>query len=154
MGDWPAFHFLSRPNKEVQKRDVKDNSHHWSHWYAGAQSYTLASKNISEGRTPNKYAFDREVEQGINIAEVAASPTALKTLKRFVLSSLSDARKWSHGKYTYVYHNDANAEIIRTVQTRFPELAAQMSTVQIGHYSQIGKPPHLWRPRSSHLAAF
>ncbi|MCJ1415332.1 hypothetical protein MMC32_001664 [Xylographa parallela] len=71
---------------------------------------------------------------GINIAEAAASPTTLKTLERFVLSSLSDARKWSHGKYTYTYHSDAKAEIIRTIQNRFPELAARMSTVQIGHY--------------------
>lgn len=94
----------------------------------------LVSKDISEGSTPNKYAFDREVEQGINIAEAAASPTTLKTLERFVLSSLSDARKWSHGIYTNIYHNDCKAEIIRTIQTRFPELAARMSTAQIGHY--------------------
>ncbi|MCJ1386082.1 hypothetical protein MMC17_009207 [Xylographa soralifera] len=94
----------------------------------------LALKDISGGRTPNEFACDREVEQGINIAEAAASPTTLKTLKLFVLSSLSDARKWSHGKYTYIYHNDAKAEIIRAIHTRFPELAARMSTVQIGHY--------------------
>ena len=94
----------------------------------------LASKDISKNRTPSEYAYDREVEQGINIAEAAASPTTLKTLERFVLSSLSDARKWSHGKYTYTYHSDAKAEIIRTIQNRFPELAARMSTVQIGHY--------------------
>lgn len=94
----------------------------------------LASETILEGRTPNKYAFDREVEQGMNIAEAAALPATLKTLDLFVLSSLSDARKWSHGKYTGVYHNDCKAETIRAIQTRLPKLAARMSTVQIGHY--------------------
>jgi hypothetical protein len=58
----------------------------------------------------------------------------MKTLERFVLSSLSDARKWSHGKYTHVYHNDAKIKIIRTIETRFPELAARMSLLQVGHY--------------------
>ncbi|KAH8705487.1 putative hscarg dehydrogenase [Talaromyces proteolyticus] len=95
----------------------------------------LFGGNISLGaRSPNEYAFDREVEQGLNIAEAAASPTVLKTLERFVLSSLSDARKLSGGKYTYVYHNDAKAEIIRATQAQFPEVAARTSTVQVGHY--------------------
>jgi hypothetical protein len=87
-----------------------------------------------EGRTPRQYAYDREVEQGINIAEVAASPRTLKTLERFVLSSLSDARKWSHGKYTEVYHHNSKTDIIQSIRTKFPDLAARMSTVQIGHY--------------------
>jgi hypothetical protein len=86
------------------------------------------------GRTANEYAFDREVAQGINIAEAAASAEVLKTLERFVLSSLSDARKLSGGKYTTVYHYDSKAEIIRSIQTRFPELAARMSMLQVGHY--------------------
>ena len=94
----------------------------------------LVLKEISNDRTPNRYAFDREVEQGINIAEAAASPATLKTLERFVFSSLSAARELSRGKYTGIYHNDSKAEIIRATQTRFPELAARMSTVQIGHY--------------------
>ncbi|KAI9690055.1 MAG: hypothetical protein M1820_010054 [Bogoriella megaspora] len=94
----------------------------------------LASKDVSAGRTPNKYAFDREIEQSLNIAEVAASPEVLKTLEHFVFSSLSDATKWSHGKYTGVYHNDCKAETIRATQTQFPKLAARMSTLQVGHY--------------------
>lgn len=58
----------------------------------------------------------------------------LKTLKRFVLSSLVDARKWSAGKYTTIYHYDSKAETIRVIQSRFPELAERMSTLQVGHY--------------------
>lgn len=49
-------------------------------------------------------------------------------------SSLSDARKWSSGKFTTVFHFDSKAEVIRVIQTRFPELAAKMSKLQMGHY--------------------
>ncbi|KAE9362806.1 NAD(P)-binding protein [Stipitochalara longipes BDJ] len=94
----------------------------------------LMSGVPTTGRTPNKYAYDREVEQGINIAEAAASPTVIKALERFVLSSLSDARKWSGGKYTTVYHYDSKAEMIRVIKNEFSELAARMSTLQVGHY--------------------
>jgi hypothetical protein len=93
-----------------------------------------ASTKTLEGRTPRQYAYDREVEQGINIAEAAASPRTLMTLERFVFSSLSDARKWSQGKYTEVYHHNSKTDIIQTIRTKFPDLAARMSTVQIGHY--------------------
>ncbi|KAH6892038.1 hypothetical protein B0T10DRAFT_482865 [Thelonectria olida] len=90
--------------------------------------------NLPAGRTPAQYAYDREVAQGLNTAEAANSPSVLKTLERFVLSSLSDASKWSGGKYTTVYHFDSKAEMIRLIHERFPEVAAKMSTVQIGHY--------------------
>lgn len=70
----------------------------------------------------------------MNIAEAAASPSVVKTLERFVLSSLSDARKWSGGKYKTVYHFDSKYEMIRQTQERFPEVAAKTSTVQIGNY--------------------
>lgn len=92
------------------------------------------SGDLPAGRTPNEQAFDLEVEQGINIAEAAASPAVLETLQRFVLSSLSDARKWSAGKFTTVYHYDSKAEMIRAIRDRFPKLAARMSTLQVGHY--------------------
>ncbi|KUJ10769.1 NAD(P)-binding protein [Mollisia scopiformis] len=83
---------------------------------------------------PSQHAYELEVAQGVNIAEAAASTAVLKTLESFILSSLSDARKWSGGKYTTVYHFDSKAEMIRVTNERFPELAAKMSTVQIGHY--------------------
>jgi hypothetical protein len=84
--------------------------------------------------TPNEHAYNREVFQGNNISAAAASPSVLKTLERFILSSLSDARKWSGGKYTTVYHYDSKVEMIRVVKTEYPELAKKMSTLQVGHY--------------------
>jgi hypothetical protein len=98
----------------------------------------LMNPSVSDGslggRTLTQYAYDREVAQGINIAEAAASPKVLETLERFVFSSLSDARKWSGGKYTTVYHFDSKAEVIRVIQNQFPKLASRMSTLQVGHY--------------------
>jgi hypothetical protein len=95
---------------------------------------SLAPGGSPPGCTPNEHAFDFEVAQGINIAEAAAFAAVLKTLERFVLSSLSDARKWSGGKYTTVYHYDCKAGMIRVIQTKFSELAGRMSTLQVGHY--------------------
>lgn len=70
----------------------------------------------------------------MNIAAAAADPGVLRTLERFVMSNLSDASKWSGGKYTTVYHFDSKAEMIRLTRQRHPEVAARMSTLQIGHY--------------------
>lgn len=141
----PAAQGLEAKGVEIVKGDL-DDKHSLLSAFEGATAVfsntdffghlfsALSSKDLPKGLTPNQYAFKREVEQGVNIAEAAASPTVLKTLERFVLSSLSNATKWSNGKYAHVYHNDAKAEIIEVIQTRFPELAAKMSTVQIGHY--------------------
>ena len=94
----------------------------------------LISPEITKGRTPNQYAYDRQVEQSLNIARAAASTSTLETLERFVLSSLSEARKLSKGKYTKIYHNDCKAEMIQLIQDQFPALAERMNFVQVGHY--------------------
>ena len=94
----------------------------------------MASPETTGGRDSRRYAHDIEFEHGTNIAEAAASPATLKTLERFIWSSLCDPTKCSKGKYTQVYHNDVKAEVERMIQSRFPELAARMSTVHLGHY--------------------
>lgn len=70
----------------------------------------------------------------MNIAAAAAEPSVLRTLERFVMSSLSHARRWSGGKYAEIYHFDSKAEMIRLTRERHPGVAARMSTLQIGHY--------------------
>lgn len=70
----------------------------------------------------------------MNIAAAAADLSVLKTLDRFVMSSLSHASRWSGGKYTEIYHFDSKAEMIRLTRERHPAVAARMSTLQIGHY--------------------
>ncbi len=91
--------------------------------------------NLLAGKTPNEYACEREVEQGLNVSAAATDSSVLKTLERFVLSSLCDARKLSSGKYKTVYHFDSKTEIVRLTRQRFPGLAARMSIVQLGHYT-------------------
>ncbi|KAJ4256822.1 hypothetical protein NW762_008918 [Fusarium torreyae] len=99
----------------------------------------MAQPDITKERTTLEYAYDREVAQGINIAEAAAAPSVIKTLERFVMSTLSHASKWSGGKYTKIYHFDSKAAMIKATEQRFPEVAAKMSTVTIGHYVTVWK---------------
>jgi len=81
-----------------------------------------------------KLAYDLEIAQGINAANAAADPSVLKTLERFVYSSLSDASKWSKGKCTGVYHFESKAKVVEHVENSLPNLASKMSIVQIGNY--------------------
>lgn len=70
----------------------------------------------------------------MNIAAAAADPSVIQTLERFVMSSLSEATKWSRGKFTKIYHFDSKAEMTRLTRERHPEVADRMSTLQMGHY--------------------
>ncbi|KAK4888186.1 hypothetical protein LTR27_012891 [Elasticomyces elasticus] len=97
-------------------------------------SSALVNPELAKGHRPNQYAFDRELQQNMNIAEAAASPLVLKTLQRFVFSSLSDASKWSGGKYTYCYHMDVKDRAIQAIKVTYPGLAAKMSLIQVAHY--------------------
>ncbi|KAH8652267.1 hypothetical protein BX600DRAFT_90156 [Xylariales sp. PMI_506] len=105
------------------------NTDFFAHLIAG-----LTPGVVPEGMTANQYAYERELEQNLNIAEAASAPDVLETLNRFVLSSLSDARKWSSGKFTTIYHYDSKAETVRVIRDKHPILAAKMSTLQVGHY--------------------
>ena len=80
----------------------------------------------------NEFCFDLEVQQGKNISNAAAK---VKTLERYVCSSLSDVKKWSNGKYTWVYHFDSKAKVVEYIKDELPELAKKMSVLQIGLYT-------------------
>ncbi|KAG4427367.1 hypothetical protein IFR05_017150 [Cadophora sp. M221] len=99
----------------------------------------ITSPDLASGRDPKIYGYEKEVEQGLNIAEVAASPAVMRTLVRFVYSSLCEARRWSGGKYKEVYHFDCKAEVLRGIREKYPELAGRMSTLQMGHYVENWK---------------
>jgi hypothetical protein len=64
------------------------------------------------------------------IDAVAKAPT----LQRFIFSSLSDATKWSKGKYTYVYHFDSKAKAEMYGRETYPDLWAKISIYQAGLY--------------------
>ncbi|ETN45049.1 uncharacterized protein HMPREF1541_09925 [Cyphellophora europaea CBS 101466] len=105
------------------------NTDYFAHFFAA-----IGSPDLAGSSGPRRYAFDRELEQGRNLAEAAASPKVLKTLQRFVFSSLPEVAKATQGKYKEVYHNDVKAGIEQDIRDRFPELAGRMSSVHIGHY--------------------
>lgn len=109
---------------------IFSNTDFFNHFYHALDP----AANLPAGLAPGQYAHDREVEQGMNIAAAATDPSVLRTLERFVMSSLSHAQRWSGGKYKEIYHFDSKAEMIRLTRERHPEVAARMSTLQIGHY--------------------
>ena len=94
---------------------------------------------LSRGLSAGEYAYAREVEQGVNIAEAASSPSVLRTLERLVVSSLSEASKWSRGKHATLYHFDSKAAMLRAARERFPQVAALTSTLQMSHYVENWK---------------
>ncbi|KAM5354851.1 hypothetical protein ACJ41O_001497 [Fusarium nematophilum] len=83
------------------------------------------------GQPLNEWAGERETQQLKNVIDTAAK---VPTLERFILSSLSNATKWSKGKYTRVYHFDSKANAEDYGRDTYPELWANTSTFQAGFY--------------------
>jgi hypothetical protein len=73
--------------------------------------------------------YDLEFQQGKNIADAVAT---VKSLELFIWSSLSDAKKWSGGKYPGVYHFDCKAHVIDYIKNKYPTLAAKMNVLMMG----------------------
>ncbi|KAJ3543000.1 hypothetical protein NM208_g3806 [Fusarium decemcellulare] len=89
-----------------------------------------ASKSKAKpGQPLNVWAGERETEQLKNVIDAAAK---VGTLERFILSSLSNATKWSGGKYTHVYHFDSKAKAVDYARDNYPELWAKTSIYQAG----------------------
>ena len=99
------------------------------------------------GKSINEYAYDLEVRQGMNIAVAAAASSTLQTLENFVYSTLSNAKRWSKGKYTWVYHFDSKAAVVEYVTEKYPQLDAKMSTLQVGEYATNWKMMPILGPR-------
>jgi len=87
---------------------------------------------LKAGQTINEFCFDLEVQKGKNIAIAAAG---VDTLERLVFSLLSNARKWSKGKYTWVYHFDSKARVAEYIAEELPELNKKMSILQVGLFA-------------------
>ena len=82
----------------------------------------------------NVYAYDLEIEYGMNIAAAASEPSVLKTLTHFVYSALANSKRISNGKYSHNYHFDSKGVVVERIREEYPDLAKRMSTVQIGAY--------------------
>ncbi|EKJ70800.1 hypothetical protein NXS19_004076 [Fusarium pseudograminearum] len=81
------------------------------------------------GQPLNEWAAEHEEQQLRNVIDAASK---VPSLERFVLSSLSNAEKWSKGKYTRVYHFDGKARAAEYIPKAHPDLWAKTSIFQAG----------------------
>ncbi|KAF2180701.1 NAD(P)-binding protein [Zopfia rhizophila CBS 207.26] len=109
------------------------NTDFWQHMQNPA-NHERAEK---EGRTPNEVAYDCEVEQGKKLVDAVA--VNIDTLDRFVLSTLSDTKKWSNGKITFNLHFDAKWQAVEYLKEKYPELAKKTSFLQLGVFASNWK---------------
>ncbi|KAE8338044.1 hypothetical protein BDV24DRAFT_93849 [Aspergillus arachidicola] len=89
------------------------------------------AKAVAVGQPANVWAANHETQQLKDIIDAAAK---VRSLERFVLSSLSDATKWSGGKYSHVYHFDSKAKAEAYGREKQPELWAKTSIFQAGYF--------------------
>ncbi|GMF80517.1 unnamed protein product [Aspergillus oryzae] len=90
---------------------------------------TIAPNSEIEDQSKIRRTYEYELQQGKNVFDAAAK---IDTLERLVFSSLSDASKWSKGKYTRVLHFEAKAHAVDYGRETYPELWKKTSVVQVG----------------------
>ena len=88
--------------------------------------------------TWNEMCYQLESQQGINLIEAATKRNKDGGLERLVVSSLSDARRASHGKYTWVYHFDAKARYVQYLQEKAQASSDHQNLFQKTSYLQMG----------------
>jgi len=110
----------------------------------GPFSNPANKSKLKPGQTINEYCYDYELQQGKNIADAAA--TTVDTLDHIIVSALSNTKKWSKGKYTWVYHFDGKAATVDYIKEKHPALAEKMSVLQVGLYASNWKGGGLGAP--------
>ena len=114
------------------------------------RSHQVAEKT---GISVNEACFNFEVQQGKNLIDAAVSAAADGKLDRLVLSSLSDTKKISKGKYTWNYHFDGKGKYVEYLQEMgqkdesYRSLFEKTSYVQIGFYLDNWKMNPVFTPR-------
>lgn len=87
---------------------------------------------LKPGQSINEFAYELELHYGKNIAIAAA---AVPGLERYVYSYLESSKKWSKGKYTWVYHSESKAAVVDYIERDLPQLAAKMSLLHLGDFT-------------------
>ena len=82
------------------------------------------------GITITQWAYEHELHQAKNVFDAAAGFHD----HRMVFSTLSSAKHWSKGKYTWVYHFDSKADAVTYLKQEHPDLFSRTSFLQIGAY--------------------
>lgn len=80
-----------------------------------------------------EYCHDVELQQGKNLADVAAT---VPGLSRYIFSSMAHAKNSSDGKFAELYHMDSKADAAIYAQS-LPALAGKFSQVQAPIYFQL-----------------
>lgn len=78
--------------------------------------------------------MEKEIQHGKNIISAAADAHAKHPLTRFVLSTLSDSRKWSEGKIKHNLHFDGKAKYTDYLKHSHPDLTTVANYLHIGYY--------------------
>ena len=99
----------------------------WHPFYDPAQREKAAAAN----KHITVFTYEYELQQGKNIFDAAAQ---IPTLGRVIFSSLSDATKWSDGKYPNVYHFISKAHAEEYAKKQHPEVWKKTSVIQVGFY--------------------
>jgi NAD(P)-dependent dehydrogenase (short-subunit alcohol dehydrogenase family) len=99
----------------------------WVPYYTPANDEKAAAAGLAK----NAWVAGEEERQGRNVFDAAAKTEGLQ---RLIFSGLSNASRWSGGKYTHVYHFDGKARAAEYGQATYPELWAKTSILQVGMY--------------------
>ncbi|KAF9873175.1 NmrA-like family protein [Colletotrichum karsti] len=87
------------------------------------------------GISCRQYAYHVEYSQSRNIVDAAAKTLDSLDENGFLVSTLSNAKKCSGGKFTELYHFDAKADVFPDyVNSIYPLLAAKMSCIHTGYF--------------------
>lgn len=104
-----------------------------------------------QGITANVAAFNAEIQHGKNMVDAAAKIAGApgSTLERLVMSTLSDSRKLSGGKYTWNYHFEGKAKVVEYLQQTAAQDASYKKLLDVTSYVQIGFYFDNWRSGSA-----
>ena len=93
-------------------------------------------KKVKPSQSLNEWAYEKELAQAKAIIDAAAKVDVDEGgLQRLIWSGLSAAKKWSKGKYTWVYHFDSKADATEYIEKEQPELWKKTSVIQVGGYA-------------------
>lgn len=102
-------------------------------WAKFTEAYPRLSKESK--RATGEYASAEEIRRARTVVDAASK--ILKDeglLEIFIYSSLPSYKELSGGKYTYVYHYDAKAQVNKYIEAEHPELYKRTSIFNMGLY--------------------
>lgn len=101
-------------------------------------SNPASKQHVKPDQTLNQYSVGVEVEQGKNFADAVATIVD-SSLELYTWSSLSNAKKWSNNKYTWIYHFDCKAVVADYIHEKHHDLANKTSISEVGKYAPSAK---------------